>query len=165
MKKIGFTLIELLVVMVILGILTTISLANFRSSQAKARDAQRKHDLKQVANALEAYVADHGSYPEENGGKIMACQCGLGTPHACDWDQDDPAYPEWRELCDENSTVYMIKVPGDPKGDPHYCYWSDGTSYKLYAQLENIRDPEATLASDCGGETYNFGISSTNITP
>lgn len=163
MKKNGFTLVELLVVMAIIGILATVSLANFRTSQIKARDAQRKHDLRQIGTALEVYMSDHGGYPPAfpgDGGKIKACGCGGGTM-SCDWDVD----PGQREFCDEERTVYMIKVPGDPTGSPHYCYWSGGTSYKLYAKLENSKDPEAKLDVDCGGENYNFGISSPNTTP
>ena len=161
----GFTLVELLVVMAILGILAVVSLANFRTSQMKGRDAQRKSDLRQIANALEAYMSDHGGYPTASNGQIKACGCKSAVQaDACDWDQDE--VPNLREFCDENNTVYMSKVPGDPTGDPAYCYWSDGNSFKLYAKLENKNDPEAKLDVTCGGTPkYNFGISSPNTTP
>jgi len=165
--KSGFTLVELLVVMAILGILTVITLGNFRTSQIKARDAQRKSDLRQISNALEAYYNDHAGYPGGNSsGKMLACGCeGTGGDDPCDWDED----PGQREFCDANNTVYMTKVPGDPLSDPShsYCYKSNGNYFQLYAKLENEKDPEAKLdASWClSGETYNFGISSSNVKP
>ncbi len=157
----GFTLVELLVVMAILGILTVITLGNFRTSQIKARDAQRKSDLRQIANALEAYYNDHSVYPSSNAsGFILACFCSNGN-EPCDWTQDLGQ----REFCDENNTVYMSKVPGDPLSDPEhaYCYESDETYYKLYAILENKNDPEAKIEVTCAGREYNFGISSSNV--
>jgi len=164
MKKNAFTLVELLVVIAILGILATITLANFSSSQKKGRDAQRKSDLRQIANALEAYMNDHGGYPAaDSNGKIKACGCkSAALAESCDWDTDTGS----RELCDENSTVYMSKVPGDPVGSPNYCYWSGTNSFKLYAKLENTNDPEAKGPYTCAGvATYNFGISSSNTSP
>lgn len=161
--KLGFTLVELLVVMAILGILTVVTLGNFQTSQIKARDAQRKHDLREITNALEAYFNDHGGYPEASGGKINACSCDDG-PLPCTWDVD----PGQREFCDKNNTVYMSKVPGDPSGDSTYCYNADSTGsyFQLYAKLENKNDSDAKLDVTCGGTPkYNFGISSSNCKP
>jgi prepilin-type N-terminal cleavage/methylation domain-containing protein len=158
--KLGFTLVELLVVMAILGILTVITLGNFRTSQIKARDAQRKSDLRQIANALEAYFNDRAGYPEASGGKIKACGCGNGEL-TCDWDTETNN----REFCDKNNTVYMSKVPGDPLSDPEhgYCYESDESYYRIYAILENSNDPEAKLDVTCVSRDYNFGVSSPNV--
>ncbi|KKR41619.1 MAG: Type II secretory pathway pseudopilin PulG-like protein, partial [Candidatus Woesebacteria bacterium GW2011_GWB1_40_12] len=58
--SLGFTLVELLVVIAILGILATIGLVTFSSSQMRGRDAQRKSDLKQISSALEIYYNDYG---------------------------------------------------------------------------------------------------------
>jgi len=174
MKKNAFTLVELLVVMAILGILAFVSLANFRTSQIKARDAQRKSDLRQIANALEAYMSDHGGYPTSgtapayNSGKIEDV-CGCSTPVDCSWGPTGN-----REFCDSNNTVYMKEIPNDVVAPPDYCYWSDGSSFKLYAKLENNKDPECLehdvsknclLNKTCAGASYNFGISSPNTTP
>ena len=62
-KNDGFTLIELLVVIAIIGILASIALVAFRSSQAKARNIRRVSDLNSIAKALELYYDDHGKYP------------------------------------------------------------------------------------------------------
>ncbi len=62
-SRAGFTLIELLVVMAIIGVLASLIFLNVGSSLGKARDAQRKNDLKQIQTALELYHSDNGKYP------------------------------------------------------------------------------------------------------
>src|SRR4030043_1445991 len=102
MKK-GFTLVELLIVMAILGVLMVVTLANFRTSQAKSRDAQRKSDLHQLTIAFEVYSVDHGSFPPStSGGKIQGCGCSFGD-RICNWDEESGE----REFCDARNTVYM----------------------------------------------------------
>lgn len=60
----GFTLIELLVVISIIGMLSSVILTSVNSARAKARDARRLVDIRQIANALELYASDHnGQYP------------------------------------------------------------------------------------------------------
>jgi len=144
-KKTGFTLIELLVVIAILGILATVGLGSFQSSQMKGRDAQRKSDLSQIQKALEMYYNDKGVYPTSIPGR--------GN--------------EWRDTSVTGGTLYMKSVPGDPKGGD-YCYESDGTYYKLYAKLENTRDPKIITPSSSvctAANGYNYGVSSSNATP
>jgi prepilin-type N-terminal cleavage/methylation domain-containing protein len=172
--KKGFTLVELLVVMAILGILATITLANFSSSQRKGRDAQRKSDLRQIANALEAYMNDHGEYPisNANGEMVNACGCRDHLRN-CVFGALDAAN---REFCDENNTVYMTDIPDDVNASAswhNYYYVSDRKSYKLYANFENPNDADCLIKSDglCkpiaaySGNNYIYGISSSNTTP
>lgn len=63
MKNRGFTLLELLVVISIIATLSSIVLASLNTSRAKARDAQRAYQMRQVIIALELYYDNHGSYP------------------------------------------------------------------------------------------------------
>ena len=68
MKKInlgarGFTLIELLVVISIIGMLSSIILASLNSSRAKARDAKRIVEKRQVIIALNQYYGNNGAWP------------------------------------------------------------------------------------------------------
>ncbi len=62
-KKKGFTLIELLVVVAIIGLLSTLSIVALNSARAKARDARRVSDVKQIQTALELYYNENGAYP------------------------------------------------------------------------------------------------------
>jgi general secretion pathway protein G len=60
----GFTLIELLIVMTIIGILASIVVPNYQRNLIKAREAVLLEDLYQMRRAIDAYFADHISYPE-----------------------------------------------------------------------------------------------------
>ena len=65
-SKLGFTLIELLVVIAVIGVLAAglIVIINPAGQLARARDAGRKSDLKQIANALNNSLVFNGSYPD-----------------------------------------------------------------------------------------------------
>lgn len=77
-KQKGFTLIELLIVITIIGILSVALVPRLTGGQARARDAQRRADLQQIATALELYADDNGgSYPSTSTGCIGG-MTGLG---------------------------------------------------------------------------------------
>ena len=61
-KHNGFTLIELLVVIAIIGVLSTMTVSSLNSARAKARDAKRLSDIRQMAN-LVAIEATQGVAP------------------------------------------------------------------------------------------------------
>jgi prepilin-type N-terminal cleavage/methylation domain-containing protein len=63
----GFTLIELLVVIAVIGVLAASLFAFLNPGEqfAKAHDAQRKNDLKQITSVLEEYYNDNNSYPSD----------------------------------------------------------------------------------------------------
>ncbi|MDP3836745.1 MAG: prepilin-type N-terminal cleavage/methylation domain-containing protein [bacterium] len=71
-NKKGFTLIELLVVIAIIGLLSTLSVLALNSARARARDAKRISDVKQIQTALEMYYNEAGQYPASvaSGGQI-----------------------------------------------------------------------------------------------
>ena len=63
-NKPGFTLIELLVVIAIIGLLSTLSILALNTARARARDAKRIADVKQIQTALEMYYNDTSDYPD-----------------------------------------------------------------------------------------------------
>ena len=122
----GFTLVELLIVIAIIGVLAALLMSNFIGVRQRARDAQRKSDLKQIQSALELYRSDLGLYPAT----ISACGAKLtgGSP----------------------VNTYMEKIPCDPSSSyngRNYAYWSDASSYYIAACSENSSDSQAVAYS------------------
>lgn len=160
----GFTLLELIVVMAIMGLLIAVTASSFQTSRIKGKDGKRKSDLKQIQNALEAYMNDHGKYPPASaptGGTIVACG-GAGTS-SCAFGS---------AFTDENGTVYMAQIPNDsssPSLQYLYVASTDQKKYQLFAYLENTQDSSVgTYAGkNCPTSTYqcNYGVSSANTTP
>lgn len=146
--KQGFTLIELLVVIAIIGSLSALLVPNFMSARERARDAQRKNDIKQLQKALELYKLD----------------------------QDPPAYIATASLpapCvswSAGSTMYMNQVPTDPSGScsstKKYYYKlnaGDSLQYELYGCMENSADTDANIVA-CPGDfeaTAGYACTST----
>lgn len=60
----GFTLVELLVVIAIIGLLSTIGVVSLNSARAKARDAKRLSDVRQMSSILELFFNGKQSYPQ-----------------------------------------------------------------------------------------------------
>lgn len=157
MKKIqswnkGFTLIELIIVIAIIGVLAGMVVTNFTSAQKKARDAQRKSDLRQIQSALEIYRSDIGSYLDAS--SLANC----------------PASGTKTSLGNSNCTVtYMQTVPTDPKNTGQYIYTystsDSGRTYSLFACLENVNDGQKDAANNttyCTGETTNWSFTLNN---
>ncbi|MEI6228843.1 MAG: type II secretion system protein [Candidatus Saccharibacteria bacterium] len=71
MKLRGFTIVELVVIITVMGILMVLGVVNLSSSQANARDAERKGDIEAIAMSLETFYTsgtdtnniDIGYYP------------------------------------------------------------------------------------------------------
>jgi general secretion pathway protein G len=106
----GFTLIELLVVISIIGLLSSIVLAALSSAKAKARDARRMADIKQLQLALELYRDRFGVYPtgESEGGAPPAGCWGWDTSSV---DINGDGYPFIPPLA---TSGIMAKVPVEP---------------------------------------------------
>jgi len=152
MRSKGFTLLELLVTISILSILATVGMGQYQTSQMKARDAQRKADLDNVARALEMYYNDYEAYPlSDASGRIEVDGVGL----------------DWGTEFSTDDAIYMKMLPKDPlDSDYSYCYESDGSRFALYAHLENKNDPDYYPDGyQCSGETYTYAISSSNFRP
>src|SRR4030042_1828362 len=120
----GFTLIELLIVVSILGVLITLGYQSFNLAQIKARDGQRKSDLKQIQQALELYKQDQlpaWAYPPTSAWGVFQTTLQNGG--------------------------YMKTTPADPLPTswswPQYSYTRNATDnlrFTLIACLENTKD-------------------------
>ncbi|HPL83759.1 MAG TPA: prepilin-type N-terminal cleavage/methylation domain-containing protein, partial [bacterium] len=110
MKK-AFTLVELLVVIAIIGILSTLSVVALNSARAKARDARRLSDIKQIRTALDMYYDSAGTYPTS----LIP-----GSPLSY------------------NGLDFLAKVPDDPLSSQHYIYaqTENGQNYTIDFTLE-----------------------------
>ena len=128
----GFTLIELLIVIAIIGVLATLLMVNFIGVRQRARDAQRKSDLRQIQSALEIYRSDNGSYPASSGTgatSSLAANCPTNSPVSLG-----------NSDC---SATYLQKIPVDPSSSGNYYYSSSGGStYTLGTCLENLGDSQ-----------------------
>ena len=63
MKRKGFTLVELMVVVAVIGVLSAMLVPQVSRTIDKARVSRTCAELASIANALNAYLADTGSYP------------------------------------------------------------------------------------------------------
>lgn len=137
--KNGFTLIELLVVISIIGILATLVAANLNSARSRARDAERKSDLKNIQTALRLYYNDAGKYPSsDTSNKIVGCGSSLTNLFSCTWGSS------WSV----GSTSYMNTLPKDPLPAQSYQYiWNNADSYQLDACLENSSDANGVAST------------------
>ncbi len=61
--KRGFTIVELLIVIVVIGILAALVIIQFTNIQARARDTERKSDMRSIQSKLAEYYALNGRYP------------------------------------------------------------------------------------------------------
>jgi len=130
----GFTLIELLVAIGIMAVLTGMAVFNFNQSRVRARDIQRKNDIKQLQNALELYRNDNNVYPEANG-----FQTTLTSPvEYIKSNFRDPRVTEWI--------------------DYQYLPTVDKKTYYLQSCLENPADTtRATDETKCSLFTIDVG--------
>lgn len=141
-NKQGFTLIELLVVIAIIGLLSTLSILALNQARARARDAKRISDVKQIQTAVELYYNDMGVYPSAvtAGGSIASTY-----------------------------STYLATVPtppspydgsGCPTDQPNYTYATQGSAqggtasytiqYCLGAPVNNIPGNSLQTASPAG---------------
>lgn len=133
--KCGFTLIELLIVVTIIGILGSVGLTYYGTSQARARDASRQGDLLTLGQSLEIYYADFNRYPSTSG--------------------------SWNDLPTALASLaptYIKVLPTDPKGTSVYRYrdTASGQGYCLEAVFE-IFDASSTCTVPLESG-YSYGV-------
>ncbi len=118
MNNKAFTIMELLIVLGVLSLMAGFVLVTFPAGGRKARDTQRRSDLKQYQTALEVYADKHsGLYPGSVPSSNLVDVCSSLTISAC---------------------------PDDPVAGSNYKYEATTTDYYLWAQLENTDESGAT---------------------
>jgi prepilin-type N-terminal cleavage/methylation domain-containing protein len=140
----GFTLVELLVIIAIVAFLVAAVLLALQNSRAKARDAKRVSDAKQIANALSIFFANCESYPIEPTAITLGDTTKLftGTASGCgDKTGSSAANGGWGETIGGTTILGQMEaapVPPDgtctdAQGSNRYTYSSDstGSTYTL----------------------------------
>lgn len=115
----GLTLTELMIVVAIIAFLALIAFWASRTQVFKGYDARRKSDIRMIKIAIEEYEKDHDCYPPP---ELVLCNPGTGLK------------------------PYIDKIPCDPRTGASYFYeYPDSACpnwYKLYSNLENIKDKD-----------------------
>ena len=133
-NKKGFTLIELLVVIAIIGLLSTLSILSLNTARARARDAKRIADVKQIQTALEMYYNDVGSYP-------LTASITAGSPIS------------------SSNGVYMMAVPTAPTPiDGTACVTASTTA------IYNYNSTTTTGVSSTYSIAYCLGAAVNDVT-
>ncbi len=102
-NKKGFTLIELLVVVAIMGLLAALAVIALNTARARARDARRVSDIKQIQTALELFYMDLYKYPADPTDNLIEDEC-----------LDEDGFTESAD-CDAGGTTYMGSIPENPQ--------------------------------------------------
>lgn len=161
LRLFGLRFNEIVGISLILLVIGALAYGNFQTAERRRRDQSRKAQVAHVANMLEKYVEDFGSYPlASREGQIVACGEDSDALEACRWgwdplaDVSDPSYPP-----------YIEQLPADPQHGKgvRYMYFSVGTRFQIYASLEGGADEDEydpsieVLGIMCGTRACNFG--------
>jgi len=128
--KSAFTLLELLVVILILGLLAAFVVPNIVGAGDKAKRDLVCTQMSSVANALDMFQMDNGTYPDtEEGLKAL-----VSNP-------DSDKYPTY------SSKPYMKRVPKDSWGQP-IQYVKTGNNFDLISFGADRREGGSGNAAD-----------------
>ena len=121
----GFTLIELLIVIAIIGSLAAMIVINFASQANKARDAERKSDLRQYQTALESYANRSGGlYPVAASPVAVSSLCTTLNLSVC---PQNVGTPDYQYRSDNSGTKFVLWVTLETKpSDDVYIVCSNG---------------------------------------
>ena len=164
--NLGMTRNESVFVVAALLVIGALAFINFQTAEVKARDVQRKNDLRALRGGFNDYFKELGSFPGTQDGKVVACGNPLGTQE-CIWGADPVVDPE------NPGKVYIKVLNVDPKASNEnyaYVYFSNTRDFQLFAHLERKEDDEydeniERRGLSCGVKICNFGVGSSDRTP
>ncbi|MDD2646409.1 MAG: prepilin-type N-terminal cleavage/methylation domain-containing protein [Patescibacteria group bacterium] len=132
-NKKGFTLIELLVVVAIIGLLAAMAVIALSNARAKARDARRVSDVRQVQTALEMYFLDNNAYPNITGGTNTGTIEGKCLSSISGWSAAPCTGTTYMAVAPSNPTpVNDGSCPSTGVGAVYtYSYDNSGASYTI----------------------------------
>jgi len=110
----GVTLIEMMVVLVMISIVAALIVPNVIGRPDEARATVAGTDMRSIANALQIYRLDNGSYPTTAQGLSALAKRPVSPPLPRIWPEGG----------------YLPDVPVDPWGTP-YVYTATGNQFEL----------------------------------
>jgi type II secretion system protein G len=154
-KKRGFTLIELLVVISIIGMLSSVVLSSLNDARAKARDARRMSDIKQIQNALEMYRNDKGFYPKQNEIYLYASEPYLQT--TCGFVNTLAPQGAWCKL-EEVLSPYISQLPRDRSPFVNNRYLYIGKTSDMWGLRVILEKPNDVSKNDGGYDSSWYEV-------
>ena len=151
--KKGFTLIELLVVIAIIGIIATIATISLYNARAKARDAKRIANIKQIQTALELFYNDEDRYPtaEEWAAGSITSNTGDGTVTYMLNIPEAPSPSDGSCSTITNAFTYTV----DDDGGSYYIAYCLGGKTGDLTSGEKCATPDGMVNSSCGAISRN----------
>ncbi|RLC74810.1 MAG: hypothetical protein DRI61_15985 [Chloroflexi bacterium] len=153
----GFTFVELLVVIVIMAVLVA-GTANYLFSQggSKARDVERKSEMKQVSALLEQFTSSYGEPPS---GDVKNRKVKDRVTE-CNGVEDYPALMTCFKSLKYAEGEGLLSLAEDPKqgiendegNEYQYRYGSNNNGWKVCALLENQTDSDLNDSYSGSGE-------------
>jgi general secretion pathway protein G len=160
----GFTLIELLVVISIIALLASIVLVALNNSRAKARDARRVSDMRQLATAMELFYGDLNSYPTTT--------AGVGAGVTGVFSGGSPCTPGTAGCVNYLIPNYVSKIPTSPApADSTVCgqaYGSAGligNDYQFLSTSANNTTSTYQITFCLGAKTGLYSAGVHTLTP
>jgi type II secretory pathway pseudopilin PulG len=133
----------LLVVIAIIGLLSTLAVVALNNARAKARDARRLSDIKQIQTALELYYAEVGHYPDDVAQNVCGTNAAGHIAGCCLSNAG-----AFSGTC--SGTTYMSEVPANPTP-------LDGCALTEYTYTVNDQ-----TAGDGASYTLNYCVGQDN---